>query len=85
LHILFNYGIIVGGCYYDIIVVIYLLNFCAGSSMCPVTEWISQGCDAVVKMTQLRLRLRICWFSWVWLWFRNSLFSWLRLLVVFRH
>jgi len=64
---------------------IYLLNFYSGSSMCPVTAWIIQGCGAVVKITQLRLRLRSCWFSWVWLWFRNSLFSWLRLLVVFIH
>jgi len=24
--------------------------------MCPATVWIIQGCEAVVKMTQLRLR-----------------------------
>jgi len=62
---------------------IYLLNFCSGSSMCTVTAWIIQGCGAVVKMTQLRLRS--CWFSRVWLWLCSSLFSWLRLPVVFTH
>jgi len=46
--------------------VIYLLNFYSGSSMCPVPAWIIKGCGAVIKMTQLRLRS--CWFSWVWLW-----------------
>jgi len=30
--------------------------------MCPVTLWIIQGCGAVVKMTQFRLRLQSCWF-----------------------
>jgi len=47
--------------------------------MCPVTAWIIQGCGAVIKMTHLRLRLRSCWFPWVWLWLRSSLFSRLRL------
>jgi len=41
---------------------IYLLNFYSGSSVCPVTAWIIQGCEAVVKMTQFRLRVRSCWF-----------------------
>jgi len=54
--------------------VIYLFNFYSGSSMCPVTAWVIQGCGAVIKMTQLRLRPRICWLSWVWLWLRSSLF-----------
>jgi len=64
---------------------IYLLNFYSGSSMWPAPVWIIQGCGAVVKMTQLRLCLHCCWFSWVWLWLRCSRFSWLWLLVVFTH
>jgi len=46
--------------------------------MCPVTAWIIQGCGAVVKMAQLRVRLRSCWLSCVWLWLRSSHFSWLQ-------
>jgi len=49
-----------------------------------------QGCGAVVKMTQFRLRsssfmnmalapARSFWFSWMWLRPRSSLFSWPRL------
>jgi len=62
---------------------IYLSSFYSGSSMCPVTAWIIQGCGAVIKMTQLRLRSS--WFSWVWLWLWSFLFSWLGILVVFAH
>jgi len=65
---------------------IYWLNFYFGLSTRPVTTWIIQGCGAIVKMTQLQLRVGSCWFSWVWLWLR-IFFSWLqlRLLVVFTH
>jgi len=42
LQIFFYYDIIVEGyCY-----IIYLLNFYSGSSMCPVTALIIQGCGA---------------------------------------
>jgi len=53
---------------------IYLLNFYSGLSTCSVTAWIIQGCGAIVKMTQLRLRPRSCWFSWMRLCLRGSLF-----------
>jgi len=35
---------------------IYPLNFYSGSSTCPATVGLFQGCGDVVKMTQLRLR-----------------------------
>jgi len=35
---------------------IYLLNFYSGLSMCPAQDGLLQGCEAVVKMIQFRLR-----------------------------
>jgi len=53
--------IIVGGCCYSNLSVKFLLwvVYVPGYSV----DYIIQGCEAIVKMTQLRLRLQSCWFS----------------------
>jgi len=72
---------------------IYPLNFYSGSSTCPATVWIISGLRRRRKndtapapklfFSWTWLQLRSSWSSWAWL--RSSLFSWLRLLVVFTY
>jgi len=63
---------------------IYLLNFYAGSSMCPDSVWIISGLrrrrkNVTAPAPQLFfswtwLQLRTSWSSWVWTRLRSSLF-----------